>query len=181
MYPVVTERLELRPFVESDLDGLYDMQRRPEVARYLFWEARSREETRVALAAKLAVTTLTAEGDHLCLAVVHRESGRLVGDFQLEWLSGGHHRAEIGFVTNPDHAGHGYATEAGREMLRLGFEVYGFHRIVGLCDGKNTPSMRLMARLGMRREAYFVQSEMFKGEWTDLAVYAMLRDEWLRG
>ena len=37
---------------------------------------------------------------------------------------------------------------------------------------------RLMEKLGMRREAYFVQNEIVKGEWTDEVVYAMLASEW---
>jgi hypothetical protein len=30
----------------------------------------------------------------------------------------------------------------------------------------------------MRREAHFRSSEMFKGAWADLVIYAMLDDEW---
>lgn len=30
----------------------------------------------------------------------------------------------------------------------------------------------------MRREAHFVQSEMFKGAWGDELVYALLDHEW---
>lgn len=46
-----------------------------------------------------------------------------------------------------------------------------------MCNGDNVPSMRLMERLGMRREAFFVQGEMLKGQRADLAVYAMLATE----
>lgn len=181
MHPAVTERLLLRTFTEDDLDDLYDIQRRPDVARYLFWYARTRQETRTALATRITQTDLKAEGDNLAIAVVHRESGVLIGDFNLEWCSAELGRAEIGFVMNPDHSGCGYATEASREVLRIAFETYGFHRVVGMCNGNNTPSQRLMERLGMRREAFFVQGEMLKGERADLAVYAMLGDEWASG
>ncbi|MGP4111078.1 GNAT family N-acetyltransferase [Streptomyces sp. 4N509B] len=177
-FRVETRRLLLRPFTEEDLDELHDIQRRPDVARYLLWNARSREETRTALAERVRQTAISREGDNLAVAAVHRESGVLIGDFNLEWLSAELGRAEIGFVLHPDYAGRGYATEAGREVLRIGFEEYGFHRVIGLCNGNNTPSMRLMERLGMRREGFFVQGEMLKGERADLALYAMLADEW---
>jgi RimJ/RimL family protein N-acetyltransferase len=36
----------------------------------------------------------------------------------------------------------------------------------------------LAERLGLRREAHFVQNEMFKGEWTDEIVYAVLAEQW---
>jgi RimJ/RimL family protein N-acetyltransferase len=180
MRTVVTEHLLLRSFAEADLDDLHDIQRRPEVARYLFWNARTREETREALATRIGQTDLATEGDNLAIAVELRETGRLIGDFNLAWLSAELGRAEIGFVLNPDYSGRGYATEAGREVLRLAFETYGFHRVIGLCNGNNHSSQRLMERLGMRREAFFVQGEMLKGERADLAVYAMLAAEWER-
>jgi RimJ/RimL family protein N-acetyltransferase len=63
-------------------------------------------------------------------------------------------------------------------MLRLGFEGLGLHRIVGRCDARNRASAKVMERLGMRREAYFRQNEIVRGEWTDELVYAMLADEW---
>ena len=65
-------------------------------------------------------------------------------------------------------------------MLRLGFEELGLHRIIGRIDARNTPSARVLERLGMRREAHFVHNEILKGEWTDEVVYAMLEDEWRR-
>jgi RimJ/RimL family protein N-acetyltransferase len=36
----------------------------------------------------------------------------------------------------------------------------------------------VLERLGMRREAHFVENEFIKGEWADEVVYAMLEDEW---
>src|SRR5580692_10905086 len=48
-YPIRTERLILRPFAESDLEDLHAFQSLPEVARYLYWEPRDREQVRQAL------------------------------------------------------------------------------------------------------------------------------------
>ncbi len=63
-------------------------------------------------------------------------------------------------------------------MLRLGFEDLGLHRIAGRLDARNAASARVLERLGMRREARFLQNEIVKGEWADEMVYAMLEDEW---
>ena len=43
---------------------------------------------------------------------------------------------------------------------------------------RNAASARVLERLGMRREAHFVENEWLKGEWTDELVYAMLDREW---
>jgi RimJ/RimL family protein N-acetyltransferase len=63
-------------------------------------------------------------------------------------------------------------------MLRLGFEGLGLHRIIGRLDGRNRASARVLEKLGMRREAHFVENEYVKGEWTDEVVYAILDREW---
>jgi RimJ/RimL family protein N-acetyltransferase len=177
-YPIQTARLTLRPFAADDLEALYAYQRLPEVARFLYNEPRDRAETADVLARRRAVTTLERQGDVLVLAVVLRETGELVGEVNLSWTSEHHRQGEFGFVFNPAHHGNGYAGEAAVEMLRLGFEGLGLHRIVGRCEGRNTASAKLLARLGLRREAHFVQNELFKGEWSDEIVYAMLADEW---
>jgi RimJ/RimL family protein N-acetyltransferase len=177
-YPIETNRLTLRPFTEDDLDALHAYQSLPEVARYLYNEPRDRAATAEVLKRRVAVTTLENPGDILVLAVVVRETGELAGEVNLGWLSAQNGQGEFGFVFNPAFHGRGYAGEAAVEMLRLGFEGLGLHRIVGRCEGRNTASAKLMARLGLRREAHFVQNEYVKGEWNDEVVFAMLGSEW---
>jgi RimJ/RimL family protein N-acetyltransferase len=177
-FPITTARLHLRPFVPEDLDDLHAIQSREDVTRYLYWGPRSREEVAEKLAERTAMTRLDKEGDSLLCAVVLPGSGTVIGDVNLWWRSAEHRQGEIGYVFHPDHHGHGYAGEAATEMLRLGFEGLGLHRIIGRADGRNAASARLLEKLGMRREAYFVQNEFVRGEWTDEVVYAMLASEW---
>jgi RimJ/RimL family protein N-acetyltransferase len=177
-YPVVTERLHLRPFVPGDLDALVAIHGDPEVVRYLYWGVRDREELRDVLVEKQRRDALAKEGDALNLAAVLTDSGELVGDMTLFWHSEKHRQGEVGYIFHPAHAGHGYATEATRALLRLGFEQLGLHRITGRLDGRNGPSARVLERVGMRREAHFVENEQVKGEWCDEVVYAMLDREW---
>jgi RimJ/RimL family protein N-acetyltransferase len=177
-YPLTTPRLMLRPYTMDDLDALYDLQSRPDVTRYLYFGARDREQVRESLWAKIQAAVLDEDGGSLTPAVVLRETGAVIGDVMLRWISREHQQGEIGYILHPDHGGHGYATEAAEVMLRLGFEELGLHRIVGRLDARNTASARVLERLGMRREAHFVQNEFVKGEWTDEIVYAMLKDEW---
>ena len=54
--------------------------------------------------------------------------------------------AELGWVLHPDYAGHGYATEAVRELLRLCFDELGLRRVTAGCFAANTASWRLMER-----------------------------------
>lgn len=175
---LTTERLILRPFRAGDIDDALDYMRLPEVARYLYWSARDRGQVVAALAAKTGDAAHLAEGQTLTLAVQWRQTGRVVGEVQITVLSYRHRQGEVGYVFNPAVSGRGLATEAAREMLRFGFSELRLHRIIGRCDVRNTASARLLERLGMRREAHLVQNEIFKGEWGDEYVYALLEDEW---
>ena len=177
-FPLTTERLRLRPFEERDLDAVYAMESRPEVVQYLYWGPRSRDEARAALDRRMKMTSLDGDAAALRLAVILQASGELIGDFSLGLRSRQDRQGDIGFMFHPDHHGHGYAAEAGRAVLALGFDTYDLHRIFGSCDARNTASARLMERLGMRLEATLRETEFVKGTWCDELIYAILADEW---
>jgi RimJ/RimL family protein N-acetyltransferase len=179
-YPLRTDRLILRPYRADDLGAVYDIQSRPEVTRYLLFDVRTLDQVRVALEERIHAGQPGHDGDRmiLALAVVLPQTRAVIGDVGLFRVSREHRAGELGYMFHPDHGGQGYATEAARAMLRLGFENFGLHRIVGRLDARNAPSARVLEHLGMRREAHFVQNEFIKGEWTDEIVYAMLEDEW---
>ncbi len=177
--PIETDRLLLRPFQPDDLDDLADINSRPEVVRYLYWDVRSLDEVRPVLAAKITQATLKEEGRRLTLAVELADPRRLIGEVTLAWTSRRHRQGEVGFILHPDFHGRGLATEAAEEMLRLGFEELDLHRIAGRCDARNGASARVMERLGMRLEAHFIGGEIFKGDWGDELVYAILQSEWV--
>jgi RimJ/RimL family protein N-acetyltransferase len=177
-YPIKTDRLVLRPFEESDFDALHAYQHLPEVARYLMWAPRDQEQSATSLKYRIEHPTLEKEGDILVLAVVDQKTGALLGDVNLAWVSEPDRTGEFGFVFDPRFHGRGYAREAALEMLRLGFEQMGLHRIIGRADARNDASAGLMTRLGLRKEAHFVKNGYIKGEWTDEVVFAMLAEEW---
>jgi RimJ/RimL family protein N-acetyltransferase len=178
-YPLRTARLSLRPFTNDDLDAVYDLQSRPDVTRYLLYDVRDRDQARAALQERIQARPGHNSGRLiLALAVFLPETGTVIGDVALLWHSREHRQGEIGYIIHPDHAGHGYATEAARVMLGLGFDTFNLHRIVGRLDPRNTASARVLEHLGLRREAHFRQNEFLKGEWTDELVYAILSEEW---
>jgi RimJ/RimL family protein N-acetyltransferase len=176
--PIETERLVLRRFEGADFDALFAYRSRPDVARYIYWEAESPEEARVALDRKIASRGVLAEGDVFCLAIELKTTGQMIGDVVLQLKSLPNRTAELGYVLHPDHRGHGYATEASRELLRIAFEELRLHRVVAGLEARNLASARVLEKLGMRREARFVEDEFVKGEWQSAIEYAILDREW---
>ena len=179
--PLRTERLALRTLTPDDLDDVFGYAGRDDVIRYLPWPPRTRDEVATHLARRLN-TRLVTDGDVIVLGMELPGSDgaapRIIGDITLVLTSVEHRQASIGWVMNPEFAGRGYATEAASRVLTLAFDELGSHRVIAELDPRNTASAALCNRLGMRHEAHFVHSEIFKGEWGDLSVYAILDVEW---
>lgn len=178
IWPLRTERLDLRPFEPGDLDAVRAQLTDPSTVRYLYTDVLDE----AALAARLddlqKRATLEREGDSMHLVGVLRETGEVVGDVVLIWVSEVHRSGEVGYVLVPRQEGLGYATEMSAEMLRVAFDDLGLHRVVGRLDARNTASAAVLERLGMRREAELVENEWVKGEWASEVVYAVLASEW---
>ncbi len=179
--PIETERLVVRRFAAEDFDALFSIQSRPDVARWLYWEARDPEQVRRSLDNKLRETALAVDHDCASLAVIRRDSGELIGDCNLCLVNREHRQGEIGFIFHPDHHGHGYATEAAAVLLELCFDDLDLHRVVGRLEARNAASAGVLERIGMRREAHLVENEFVKGEWQSELVYAILQREWRDG
>lgn len=177
-FPLRTARLELRPFQMGDLEAMHAYHALPEVARYLYWEARDYAGSEQALQKRCNDHSLQKDDDALCLAVILSASQQLIGEVTLFLRSVEHQQGEIGYIFNPAFAGQGYATEATRRLLELGFQHYNFHRLYARCEAENIASYRLMERLAMRREAHMLQNEWVKGAWSSELLYALLQSEW---
>lgn len=178
-WPRITNRLRIRRAVAQDADPTYAFRRHEEVARWLTelpTDPRRYRDTFV-VPQRLA-TTLIIEHD-----------GEVIGDLMVRvedaWTQkevepeGRGRQAELAWVLTPAHTGHGYGTEAVRELLRVCFNELGLHRVVASCFAKNDPSWRLMERVGLRRELHARADALHRsGEWMDTYGYALTGGEW---
>jgi RimJ/RimL family protein N-acetyltransferase len=130
---------------------------------------------------RLAATVIVALG--------HDPAAPIIGDFMLRredaWAQlevadqARGAQAELGFVLDPAHTGHGYATEAVRELLRYCFQDVGLRRVTANCFLENDASWRLLERVGMRREFHAVRESLHRsGRWLDTVGYGLLEEEW---
>lgn len=180
VWPLETERLVIRPFEAGDLDAMQRIHGDPRVVQWLYNEPRTPDEAREHLERKIAGTALVADDDWLSAAAAARDGGALVADLAMHLVSAEHRCVEIGYIVDPAYAGRGFATEASSALLRLAFDQFGMHRVIGRVEPRNTGSVRVLEKLGMRREAHFVENEWVKGEWQSEFVFAILDHEWRR-
>lgn len=165
-----TPRLVLRPLTPADLPAVVAYRNDPEVARYQAWALPVTLDDVGGLVSEAAL----GAPDWVQRGVV-LGNGDLIGDVALNTRGA---QAELG-VTLAAHAqGQGYGMEALRALLGHAFGPLGLHRVHAGIDPRNAAVARLLTRLGFRHEGTHIQSYRHRGEWTDDAVYAMLRVEW---
>ena len=178
-WPRRTDRLTVRPATADDVAATWRFRGREDVTRWLTRAPATLAEYR----------TLFTDPASLARTLVVELGGAVAGDLMLTiadaWAQAeitGKARgtqAELGWVFDPAHAGHGYATEAVRDLIRLCFEDLGLRRVTAYCFADNVASWRLMERVGMRRETYAVRDSLHRsGEWLDGMGYALLAEEW---
>lgn len=174
-----TDRLILRRFVDSDLPVLFAYRNDPEVARYQSWGVTDKSGLQDFMQSQKSLQPGTP-GEWFQFAIELKSTGELIGDCVLRTGMEDSRQGEIGFTLARQHQGKGFAFEAVSMLLEYAFTKLALHRIVAITDCENTFSIRLLERLGMRREGHFLQSIQNKGEWRDEYQYAILRDEWLQ-
>ena len=172
--PIETSRLRLRAFVPGDLAAYHRVRAREDIHRWLYSEPLTEAEAREAIERRIARPPETG----VALVAEIAATGELAGDVTLTLGPPEHRQAEIGFVFDPAHQGHGYATEAAAAVVALAFDVYALHRVYGRLEARNVASARVLEKVGMRREAHLVENEWVKGEWQSELVYALLASEW---
>lgn len=162
--PIRTERLLLTRLDAVWLDALAAMLADPVVMTYFprpmtrseseYWLRRNTERYELHGTALFAVlredlTGPTFLGD--CGLVVRR--------------LGGHVHLELGYHFAAQAWGRGYATEAARACLALGFRHTAASKIIALIRPENLPSRRVAQRLGMRVRGAVLHAGLVHDVW----------------
>ena len=167
-----TARLTLRPYGEADIAELVPLIGTREVAATTLRIVHpyTEEDAR-------AFLILAQEPDKIWLAVTLRADGRQIGGVGLR-VDEPHQNAELGYWLGVPYWGQGYATEAGRDVLRYGFESLGLHRIFASHFGHNPASGAVLRKLGMRHEGCQREHLRKWDRFVDSELYGILRQEW---
>jgi RimJ/RimL family protein N-acetyltransferase/catechol 2,3-dioxygenase-like lactoylglutathione lyase family enzyme len=175
---IVTERLRLRPFTAEDLPAFVAYRSAPGVARYQSWDTMYAMADAERFLAEQDGVELGAPGAWVQLAAVDRADGRLRGDCAVRVADDQPATAEVGVTFAPEAQGSGLATEALSAVVDALFARFDLHRVYAETDDRNVAVHRLLARVGFREEARLVEADWFKGEWTTVRVFGLLRREW---
>ncbi len=95
-------------------------------------------------------------------ATVLKENNRLIGRCGLLYQEvEGVEDLEVAYLFDSDYWGNGFAAEAAEMLVKLGFQRFGFNRVVAYIDPQNTASIRVAEKVGLKYEREIAQFKDF--------------------
>ena len=102
----------------------------------------------------------------------------VIGTCTLTHLSNIHERAEIGFALRQARWGQGLGSEAVAAVVAFAFNQLALHRIDADVDPRNGRSLKLLERVGFKREGHLRERYFMNGERQDALMMGLLRTDW---
>ena len=177
----LTERLLLREFTKQDVDAIAEFRRDLRYLEYYYRPAYTREEC-VRFVDTCIAWSKESPRCKFQLAITDRSNGILLGNCGIRTESIESQRGDIGYELSPIYWGQGFASEAVRSILQVGFEDLDLDEIEARCVVANKRSVRLLYRLGFE-EIEHVPPGPGRGEFVDRqlperSVFLLYRDKW---
>lgn len=147
-FPRSTQQLILRRFIDQDLERFLDYRQDPQVARFQGWSGFSHSEAQ-SFIREMHTAEIGKLGEWFQIAIAQKQSNLLLGDIGMLIYAEDPTVVEIGFTLSRNEQGKGYAKEAVQALIDSLFALGSIHKIVGITDTRNEPSIKLLKRLGM--------------------------------
>jgi RimJ/RimL family protein N-acetyltransferase len=172
---IETARLRLRPLQREDAPAFFEFWSDPANVRYFsFAPMHELGQAQARIDQKLQAAR---DGTSLNCVIEARETGQILGDCALFNGVAASRRAEIGYCLGRRHWGQGYMFEAADALVDHGLQHARVHRIEADIDPHNLPSIRLVERLGFKREGYLRERWMVGTQITDTVLYGLIRSD----
>jgi len=184
-----TERLRLRQFTSADADLLIELDSDPEVMRYLTGGVPT-SPARIRTAVLPGFLAWHARSPHYGFWVAeHSATGEFLGWFHLRppqdpradddaLLRGA---LEVGYRLLRRVWGRGYATEGTQALVDRAFREFQAPRVIAYTMAANGASRRVMQKAGLSLARVIPGNDSVPGAEFDEVIYALSREEWLRG
>jgi RimJ/RimL family protein N-acetyltransferase len=170
------ERVRLRAIDRDDVDALFEIFSDPDVMRY--WSSPPMVHRSEAAHLLSRIEEHFRKRDLFQWGIVRTDDDRVIGTCTLAHLNVSNRRAELGFALARPHWRKGLMREALGALLDFGFGELNLHRLEADVDPRNEASIRILERVGFRREGFLRERWLTNGETQDTVLLGLLQKEW---
>jgi len=173
-----TERLWLREWTEADIPMIHEMLANPVVEPFhTLPSPLPLEAVKKTLSSAFLDQPKTPRTNY-GWSIFSKANNQFVGEIGLDGAPERFRSAELFYTIDPAFWRKGIATEAGRAVAKFVFEVLKFHRLEAGVDTTNSGSIRVLEKIGMRREGLRRKILPMSDGWRDNYLYAMLEEDY---
>jgi ribosomal-protein-alanine N-acetyltransferase len=169
----------LRPAEMRDYDQWSNLRERSRV--FLTpWEPiwPADDLTRASFRRRLRAHAEEIENDEAYPLLIFRDDETLVGGLTVGQIRRGvSQTGTLGYWMGEGFAGRGYMSRAVRAAAHFTFGSLRLHRLEAACLQHNAASMRVLERVGFRREGFARSYLRINGRWQDHVLYALIETD----
>lgn len=173
-----TERLLIRDLTLNDKQAIFNYRSDAEANKFQSWIPETLEDVEQFI--ERNNKEFNQPESWYQVLITEKDTKAVIGDIGIHFFGAENLQTELGITLNKDFKGRGYASEALKGVINFLFSDLKKHRIMASVDPENIDSLKLMERIGFRKEGHFVKSLFWKNNWTDDVIYALLREEWIK-
>lgn len=111
-------------------------------------------------------------------AIFIKETDKFIGGIGLH-IDANHNKAEMGYWIGEPNWNNGFASEAGKEILKYGFKVLELNKIYATHFLQNKASEKVLKKIGMQKEATLKQHYNKNGTYIHVGQYCLLQSEYI--
>jgi ribosomal-protein-alanine N-acetyltransferase len=175
---IETERLILRPFIDSDAEDIKRLAGDKDVYDMTFNIPHPYTLDNAINWIENHPSQYSRQ-ENIVYAITLKKGRFLVGAINLA-IREIHNKAEFGYWIGKEFWNNGYCTEALNAILNLGFNKLELNRIEASHILRNPASGKVMIKNGMKHEGCMRKCMKKGGEYEDLVIYSILREEYVK-
>jgi len=169
-----TERLIIRNMSKKDIDFIFQHFSQDDTNRYSSDDNLHTIEEAIEFYEKFIAPKPT----RFRVGIVLKATNKLIGTIGYHHWSKKDFRAEIAFDLSKTYWGKGIMTEALQPLIQFGFNDMKLNRIETTAFSKNKRSIKTIERNGFKKEGILRQRFYFKGQFHDLVVFSLIKDDY---
>ncbi|MCJ8167099.1 GNAT family N-acetyltransferase [Pontibacter sp. E15-1] len=172
-----TARLKLRLVKDSDLTAVHNLHLLPETDEFnTLGIPENLNETKSVINAWV-IDNQKQETENYIFAIVLKTNNNFLGLIALKLGNPKYSRGEVWYKLHSNYWGNGFGTEALNRILDFGFKELKLHKIEAGCAVDNIGSIKVLEKVGMRREGRKRQVLPLKSGWSDNFEYAIIETD----